>query len=365
MKDRNKLACRNAPSGFTLIELLVVIAIIGVLIALLLPAVQSAREAARRSQCTNNLKQLALGAMNYEDANKCLPPGSMTITGPLGGTAGRENFSCFVRLSPFIEQQNVYNSINQDLHYLISANVTAAGVMVSTYICPSDQGVDNVPINAASYGVAAAGNFMQSFTSYGGMQGPWSLRVRTPDGNPTGSGNQFPQRKANMLGLIFNQSSVSIGSIRDGTSNTIMFAERSHARSADYLRKTGRVAEADEYMAEYNWWNSGYYFDTLVESYYPMNADTKPVGTAFENAIGMNVSSYHPGGANCAFADGSVRFIKETIDSWQVNPANSTPIGVIYSNPPRTFALAPGTRLGVWQALTTRAGGEVISADQY
>ncbi|QDV35016.1 DUF1559 domain-containing protein [Tautonia plasticadhaerens] len=345
--------------GFTLIELLVVIAIIGVLIALLLPAVQAAREAARRAQCTNNLKQLALAAMNYEDANKTLPPGYVTLLPPAGTTVGRENYSVFARLAPFVEQQNIYNSINWDLSYLVSANVTAAGVQVRTFICPSDNNVDNVAINAASYGVPAAGGFQQSFTSYGGMQGMWSLRVRTPD-------STFAQRRSNMNGLIFGHSAVTIGAIRDGTSNTVIFAERAHAKGADFLRRTGRVTQADAYLTEYNWWNSGYYFDTLVESYYPPNAENKPIGTVVVNAIGMNPSSYHPGGVNVAFADGSVRFIKDTIESWAINTATSDPVNVQYNvDGNRTFSVVPGSRVPVWQAITTRAGGEVVSADQF
>jgi prepilin-type N-terminal cleavage/methylation domain-containing protein len=165
MTTRNSkgAARRPTPGGFTLLELLVVIAIIGVLIALLLPAVQSAREAARRAQCTNNLKQLALAAMNYEDGNKSLPAGYFTLLPPAGTTVGRENFSVFVRLAPYTEQQNLYNATNFDLAYLVSANATVAGVQVSTFICPSDNNVENVPINAASYGVSAALGLQQSF----------------------------------------------------------------------------------------------------------------------------------------------------------------------------------------------------------
>ena len=345
--------------GFTLIELLVVIAIIGVLIALLLPAVQSAREAARRAQCTNNLKQLALGAMNYEDSNKVLPPGCFAFGLPAGTSTGRENFSALVRISPFIEQQNVYNSINFNLTYLSPVNVTAAGVQVATFICPSDNGVDNAPINAASYGVPASSGRQQSFSSYGGMQGPWSLRIRP-------SNSTYSQRVANMKGLIFQHSSVALSGIRDGTSNTVMFAERSHAKGVDFLRRTGRTTQADTFLTEYHWWNSGYYFDTMVESYYPINADNKPIGTVVVNAIGMNVSSLHPGGANVAFADGSVKFLKDTIDSWPINTSTSDPVSVQYNaDGNSTFSLVPGARVPVWQALTTRAGGEVISADQY
>src|SRR5881227_396026 len=111
---------RNRRRGFTLIELLVVIAIIAVLIALLLPAVQAAREAARRIQCTNNLKQLGLAAQNYHDINNAFPSGSYTT---LAGGKGNENFSCFVRMLPFMEQTPTYNSVNFMLNYEYVDNI--------------------------------------------------------------------------------------------------------------------------------------------------------------------------------------------------------------------------------------------------
>ena len=103
---------RRGQLGFTLIELLVALAIIGILIALLLPAVQSAREAARRIQCTNNLKQLGLAVASYESINGCLPPGSLPRRSPVGSD---EDFSVFVRLLPGLEQQTTYDATNFSL----------------------------------------------------------------------------------------------------------------------------------------------------------------------------------------------------------------------------------------------------------
>src|SRR5947209_18239064 len=108
----NPFIRRRSESGFTLIELLVVIAIIAVLVALLLPAVQAAREAARRAQCVNNLKQIALGAMNYESANNVLPPGTFSLRDPASSTKRRWGFSVFVHVAPYLEQQAAYNSAN-------------------------------------------------------------------------------------------------------------------------------------------------------------------------------------------------------------------------------------------------------------
>ncbi|HEU5116922.1 MAG TPA: DUF1559 domain-containing protein, partial [Isosphaeraceae bacterium] len=128
---------RPGRSGFTLIELLVVIAIIGVLIALLLPAVQAAREAARRAQCVNNLKQLGLGLHNYESVAGTLPP-AVVLAGQ-GSTVGWwGGWSVHGRILPFLEQGAAFNSINFAVHYEALPNTTVAGMTLSTYLCPSE-----------------------------------------------------------------------------------------------------------------------------------------------------------------------------------------------------------------------------------
>jgi prepilin-type N-terminal cleavage/methylation domain-containing protein len=119
-------------SGFTLIELLVVIAIIGILVGLVLPAVHAAREAARRMQCTNNLKQLGLAALNYESANGCYPPNLLSLAGP-GGTNG-----AFVRILPFFEQGALFNAYNNSTFAFDPSNITIAGVALGVLWCPSD-----------------------------------------------------------------------------------------------------------------------------------------------------------------------------------------------------------------------------------
>ncbi len=138
--------------GFTLIELLVVIAIIAVLIGLLLPAVQSAREAARRAQCTNNLKQLALAAANYESSNGAFPGGSYsgTLFNPPHWSTYPENFSCFVRMLPYFEQAGMYNATNFNLTSADHGNITIAGVRVNSLVCPSDLQNDTIPIPASA-----------------------------------------------------------------------------------------------------------------------------------------------------------------------------------------------------------------------
>src|SRR5256885_959165 len=127
--------------AFTLIELLVVIAIIGVLIALLLPAVQAAREAARRSQCTNNLKQMGLGLHNYEAVAGAFPM-SDVIANPAIPSQTTNGFSVHVRILPFMEQGVAFNALNFTVNHQNDANTTVVGAKVAVFVCPSDPNGD-------------------------------------------------------------------------------------------------------------------------------------------------------------------------------------------------------------------------------
>ena len=341
--------------GFTLIELLVVIAIIAVLIALLLPAVQSAREAARRMQCTNNLKQLGLAAMNYESANGTLPPGSYAATRDYDGRI-KPGLSVFVRILPFIEGQSTFNAGNFAFSLESSANATVASVGMSFLWCPSDATVSSpsTPIDS-SYNLPSSNTLQQYYTSYGGNQGLWDLDIQYNDDARYGYAGAYAARKANMNGVIFMSSNVRLAEITDGTSNTMLFAEHCHGRIAASLTPT-----------YYQWWNSSYYTDTLICTYYPLNSDYKSVlYNAGQDEYFQIVASYHPGGANVGFCDGSVRFIKDSIQSLPFNPATANNDSFIYNSNTATWSLAPGTQLGVWQKLSTRNFGEVVSSDSY
>src|SRR5262249_41662825 len=156
---------------FTLIELLVVIAIIAVLIALLLPAVQSARAAARRAPFINNLKQPALAALNYESANQTPPPSDYWILTPRP-TPRLYGTSAFVTMSQYFEQGQAYNASNFNFTYEHPVNLTVAGIGIATLWCPSDISVsDSAPIIPDFYGLPSAGPWRQQFTSYAGCEG--------------------------------------------------------------------------------------------------------------------------------------------------------------------------------------------------
>ncbi len=377
--------------GFTLIELLVVIAIIAVLIALLLPAVQAAREAARRAQCTNNLKQMGLAQANYESTNGCFAGDSYTTNNGVGPNYGNppaysykypESFSVFVRLLPFFEQSPMYNAANFNLNAGAPDNLTIGGVAVASLICPSDALNQTMQLPSTQYSATnngstpgwsfyniyplPAGNWNQAFTSYGGNAGTFAFGF---------SNIMQPVVNAAYQGTIYNDSSVKISAITDGTSNTFMFGERAKGRL--YVIDPG-------YCVSDNQWNVGRYFDTLVSTLYPINIanGNTAAGLTFAGYTyyaTTSAGSYHPGGANFGFCDGSVRFIKNSISSWTFTSGSADAYGDQVADG-TTFTIAAATapavragdylvmtnaQLGVYQQLSTRNGGEVVSSDSY
>jgi prepilin-type N-terminal cleavage/methylation domain-containing protein/prepilin-type processing-associated H-X9-DG protein len=337
--------------GFTLIELLVVITVIGVLVALLLPAVQSAREAARRAGCVNNLKQLGLAALNYESANGMLPPGAFGTLHEVEAGAGMTwGLGVFVRVLPFVDNSAVYNAANFSLQAITTANGTLASTGLNTLWCPSDPFVSESNLEDFNYGAPTGTGIMQRHTSYGGCTGTWSLDILPT--NPT-----YAAQLANMNGVIFSCSTVWLAEITDGLGNTILFAETAYGKIPN--DSTGRV--------ESRWWQSGYPADTMVDTYYPVNSVSKGMpynSSTYENWV-MTVSSFHPGGANVGFCDGSVRFIKESIQSVRFDLTTGKVSAFVLNPTSQLYSIAPGAQLGVWQKLSTRNLGEIIGADAF
>jgi prepilin-type N-terminal cleavage/methylation domain-containing protein/prepilin-type processing-associated H-X9-DG protein len=347
---------RPARRGFSLIELLVVIAIIAVLIGLLLPAVQQAREAARRMQCTSNLKQIALASSNYHDAYGCFPQG-VQFTFDFS-TSGHH-----VALLPYLEQVPLFNAMN--FNWIIpwsGANTTFGGpVRPSVYVCPSDtmgtqvDSFDESVYFPPGYFYFYYGSFPLAYTSYMGNAGTWFRHSLYSQAILDQSNGLFFRNEAGLPGPTI-WTAVRISDITDGTSNTIAHGEHTLA-----------LLTADDRIANGPTWACGWYGDTLFTSFYPLNPQNKVqnvYGDGLTEAFLGAASSVHPGGANFAMADGSVRFIKDTIDSWPMDSQTATPLGVIQDSN-GLFQLTGGARFHVYQALTTRKGGEVISGDSY
>ena len=360
---------RTRPSGFTLIELLVVIAIIAVLISLLLPAVQAAREAARRAQCTNNLKQLGLAIANYESATGSYPQGFSLQNDPGGFLA--DSGGHFIKILPYIEQLALYNAMNFSIDTYHSTNSTILATGLNALWCPSDGSIIGL-VNRSDYTTTDGKPQPVYYSSYSGSIGTWPLNVYSA--TPV-SANQMSQLNGVLYATAANGSLTTsiaparLAGITDGTSNTIAYGEHAHGLFS-------KVAFPGEYgidFNDWNWWVSGNEGDTLFTSLYPINPQRK-IGSGYSNSttgqgddVVLGASSFHPGGANFAFCDGSVRFLKDTIDTWPlIPPADGTllPVGFTRGTD-NSLTGVKGAKVGVYQALSTRNGGEVISADSY
>jgi prepilin-type N-terminal cleavage/methylation domain-containing protein/prepilin-type processing-associated H-X9-DG protein len=309
---------RNA---FTLIELLVVIAIIATLIGLLLPAVQKVREAANRSACQNKLKQLALACHNYYEANGTFPTGGITTaTGcPLvGDETNSSRASWTVLILPYIEEQARYESYNLNgsfapLKWSPSANLAKQFTRNPKFECPSD-----------------LRNFRNpSGIDYFACQGGGA----TPSG-PTNwycYANTDSTRRFFLNGIFYPNSKITTADVSDGTSNTILIGETRYA----YLREERRKVATDD---AWQGWDSALRAYLNGDYSVPMNlcATNNPINSAAASNLGVMTStfgSYHVGGANFAFADGSVTFLTNSIDLATYRSLGQRADGVVTTGP--------------------------------
>ena len=305
--------------GFTLIELLVVIAIIGVLIALLLPAVQQAREAARRAQCSNGLKQVGLALHNYHDAYKCFPPG--TVVDKFWGWQAL--------LLPYYEQSAAYDGLNFEFRGVSMAYSSCfdASAFLFRYnlptftdknpklsLCPSDPKAGTVWMDPGS-SPPGSNNGMQLPTNYFGVSGTKSTPFhvnRRGYYDASRDGVLFASWGWSGWGPFFfdNDLPVKIGHIVDGTSHTLMVGERGIPNSLYWgwsmcgfgLQGNG---EGDQTLSTH--W--GIFPDTNNDTVWPYRTD--PWGNPLCN---LHFWSYHPGGTNFLYADGSVTFLSYSVD---------------------------------------------------
>ena len=323
--------------GFTLIELLVVIAIIAVLIALLLPAVQAAREAARRVQCVNNLKQVGLALHNYHDALGAFPMGYAARSRALpvdGQTDTAPGWGWGSMILPQMEGGPVFNAVNFALAVEAPQNATVIRTAMAAYVCPSD--VTGGPFPALDGSTPGNALATMAPSSYAACVGN-DLADSSTGLNNDGLGN----------GVMFRNSRVRLADITDGSSQTILVGERAWANTEGVW--AGVVTNGSTRRGPMNRCPTTgapfYAAATLVQAHgNVLNTDTDPDGGLDD------FSSLHTGGANVVFADGSVRFLKTVLRNAGKAPDGST----LYS--PSSLVL---------QALATRNGGEVLSADAY
>lgn len=362
--------------GFTLVELLVVIAIIGVLIALLLPAVQAAREAARRMECGNKLKQLSLGIHNFHDSFDRLP--SFTDD-PIFAEKDMNRYTFLCAILPFIEQSPTYDDMMSE--QVACHAYTNRDQQIDAFLCPSDdRGI--LITNWCS-------------TNYRGSVGDLRNRVGVYSTNARGSKLlrswlRLGSKRADGGGTNAGGSTVGLESITDGTSNTVLLSEGAiwdgsgdNAEGADYRANPCREQSHNNqrpqlYMSakgEKNKYKSGSAYKTRGGNDYRLGERAydayRIYGTAFNTLLPPNspsgdsgdyaqtvsASSYHNGGANASFADGSVRFISNTIHTKNFGVRSSSADALIAQDNGDDCKTGETFSYGLWAELGSINGG--------
>ncbi len=363
---------RKAWPAFTLVELLVVIAIIGILVALLLPAVQAAREAARRMQCSNNLKQIALAMHNYQDVHKVLP----TVTGTTGpGGWGNNQLHNFERLSPFalilpqVEQANLADRIKNG-----GVTTSASGFDYNPG-GPHPLQYDFLPFNAAVPPYICPSDGLQPDIAGGRHRGFINYAMSCGDeiwGNA--SGNHETR------GVWSHRKRVKLASMKDGTSNTLLLSEvtirnrggndsdmkRGYVIIAlDSLSATPAICLAaegpdetligtlpDSHSRRGESWSGGFPMNCGFTTITPPNSPACIGNGKGEWNHGLwPPMSFHPTGVNVAMGDGSVHFVTDTVDTGNLS----------IQEPIRQNPIMKRTPYGVWGALGNKEGGESVS----
>ncbi len=307
-------------------------------------------------QCANNLKQLGLALHSYHDAFGSLPPGRIKsydpryagTNPPCTSTIVDKSLEVFVL--PYLEQAVVFNAINQSLTVLGAENSTVHSIAISSFACPDDPLSGTVrnlaPGQLAAYGVTDPAQMV--FTSYAGSIG--SLPV-TALPLPANGCTVAPALVAQCNGVFNDLTPIRLASITDGLSNTMFLAEKSTTMLQKLVTVNAGV------VTKRGWWITGNWGDTLFTTLYPPNA-YKHVVLGASAAWSNSASSLHPGGVNVVMCDGAVRFVKETVQCWPIDALTGEPAGASLGTGGWWINLP---RPGVWQAIATRSGGELIT----
>ena len=317
---------KNARYGFTLVELLVVIAIIGILVALLLPAVQQAREAARRTSCVNGLRQMALAGLNFESSAQTLPAGHQHNECPGSSDPNSFGWGWRTQILPFIEEQALFDSLNLNLPMNDPSQIEEVRSIISLFLCPSDSALNDTLLTIS-------GDFAVSLSNYVGNGGAFEDSF-VPD--LTRCGNDFDFSDGVLMRTV-NQKHVGVKlrQVRDGTSKTFFVGETlKFGINRTFIWDPGTFGGVN---------GSAFAARTLTQvrtGHGEFNPDLSASDAIKRNSFASN----HTGGAHFVYVDGSTHFISEEIDHNQL-----------------TFGQEQsGMQMGTYQRLFSRDDGLVI-----
>ncbi|MGL4512474.1 MAG: DUF1559 domain-containing protein [Lacipirellulaceae bacterium] len=373
--SRSRYGARRADTAFTLVELLVVIAIIGILVALLLPAVQAAREAARRSKCVNNLKNVALAMHNYHDSFKAFPPATEQNPGEDPGNHSRLRANWAILVLPYLEEQNLADRFELTATNRISDGRSAAdagewverGTELDIMLCPSDEGLGSRFTGSSSVrgsgGTTNDGNGNWARGNYGlNAFQFWPSNWNQDDGDGAPYADNWN------VGVATIAKGLRIGQITDGTTKTIMLGEM----------RVGLVPEDRRGVWAMGMCGSSFHCRHVTNGDSPPNSCSSDddilmdgavlaanrdnfrlqcMGNGWNAASGQSVvRSVHPGGVHAAMADASVRFIGDFVQSGIQQFQGQVGAKILGDNTNESL-------FGVWQRLNVSRDGYVINGE--